>query len=218
VNEPAPTGGGFDSASAKEQGLSAAEEVQPGESLPASVWICLRAKPKKENMVARALREDSLVEVFCPLIRFRRPTARGAVWFQEALFPGYLFVRLEPSRDLRRVASTQGSIGPVRFAGEISFVPCEVIASLQEPYAMAPEQPLVLAEPIETGQEKQIVEGPFRGLTCTVRHYMPARRRVEILVEFLGQVVAAQVEPGILYTRREAAEARSSAFSLRSDD
>lgn len=183
------------------------------EPVPASVWVCLRSKPKKEACVARALADDPLVEVFCPRIRFRRPTARGAVWFQEALFPGYLFVCLDPGRDLRRVSSTQGSIGPVRFAEQLATLPVSVIDALREPYAGTPGEPIALPEPILPGQHKLIADGPFQGLTCTVRCYFPSRKRVEILVEFLGQLVAAQVPPHLLYSQRGSAEARAAAFA-----
>jgi transcription antitermination factor NusG len=198
--------------------LSAIEERQT-EPVPAGsgatelVWICLRSKPRKENALARALGEDRLIEVFCPLIRFRRPTQRGAVWFQEALFPGYLFVRLDPARDLRRVASTQGSIGPVSFADQVATIPAPVIQSLREPYGESPRAPLTLPEPIAPGDHKQIADGPLRGLACTVVSYLPARQRVAILVDFLGQTITAHVSPGSLFTRREAAETRTTLFA-----
>ena len=60
-------------------------------------WYCVRSKPKKERMAAAAVASMLGLEVFCPQIRFRRKTARGPVWFQEAMFPSYFFCRFEMS-------------------------------------------------------------------------------------------------------------------------
>lgn len=177
------------------------------------VWICLRSKPKKEHALARALREDPLIEAFCPRIRFRRNTVRGLVWFQEALFPGYLFVLLDPPRDLRRVSSTQGAIGPVRFSTGVATIPASVIAGLKQSYAEAPDEPLTLPDSIVEGQQLHLVDGPFQGLLCTVKSYFPSRQRVEILLEFLGQTITAQVSPAMLVSARGAVEARAHALS-----
>ena len=61
----------------------------------ALAWYCLHAQPRHESIAARALRQREEVEVFCPRIRFRRPRAGGQMWMTEALFPGYLFARLD---------------------------------------------------------------------------------------------------------------------------
>ena len=56
-------------------------------------WFCLKTKPKHEHLAATALRRQLQIPCFSPRLRFRKATRRGAVWFVEAMFPGYLFAQ-----------------------------------------------------------------------------------------------------------------------------
>src|SRR4029077_15110962 len=56
-----------------------------------SMWFCLRAHPKREHIAAVGLRRQFGIGCFSPRVRFRKATRRGAVWFVEPMFPGYLF-------------------------------------------------------------------------------------------------------------------------------
>jgi transcriptional antiterminator RfaH len=62
---------------------------------PIGSWFCLRGQSKREHVAAACLRQISQFEVFCPRLRFRKPTTRGPIWFVEPMFPGYLFARFD---------------------------------------------------------------------------------------------------------------------------
>ena len=95
-------------------------------------WFCLRAKPKCEHLAAAGLRRLDGVEVFCPRIRFRRATTRGRVWFNEALFPGYLFARFDQGLLLRAVRYAHGVSGLVQFGARYAEVPSETLDALRD--------------------------------------------------------------------------------------
>ena len=86
-------------------------------------WYCVRSKPKKERMATANLAARYGLAVFCPQIRFRRKTVRGPVWFQEAMFPGYLFVRFDMFEMMRAVAYAPAVLNIPRFNERYVAIP-----------------------------------------------------------------------------------------------
>lgn len=153
-------------------------------------WYCLRAKTKKERMAAAHLASRHGLEVFCPQIRFQRKTVRGRVWFQEAMFPGYLFARFHLAEMQRLVASSPGILNIPAFDGRIAAIPADVIGSLRED--LDEEGVADATEPLEVGEETTVLEGSMRGLKVKVIRLMPAQERVSVLMELLGTLVEAE--------------------------
>ncbi len=94
-------------------------------------WYCLRSQPKHEHIAAAHLRLLEGVTVFCPRIRFKRPTRQGLVWVTEAMFPGYLFARFELAEMHRQVRYAHGVSGIVRFADQYPTIEEEALAQLR---------------------------------------------------------------------------------------
>ena len=65
-----------------------------------------KTKPKQEGIATRLLRAELRLEIFCPKIRFKRARSTGVAWVNEAMFPGYLFVRFVYPQLHRRIAAT----------------------------------------------------------------------------------------------------------------
>src|SRR5437868_1095449 len=97
-----------------------------------ALWFCLKTQPKQEHLAATALRRHLGIKCFSPRVRFRKPTRRGAVWFVEAMFPGYVFAEFTFSRQHRQVEYSSGVQGVVRFGDQVATVDPTLIASLQE--------------------------------------------------------------------------------------
>jgi len=158
----------------------------------APCWFCLRTRTRQEHLTAEHLRKRlEEVEVFAPRIRFRKPTRRGTIWFVEALFPGYLFARFDPTTHLRQVRYAFGVTGIVAFGGRYAVVPDDTVEQLRA--AFANEEMRVLTEPFQEGDAVEIVGGPFRGLEAVIRRVLPARERVRILLNFLGRETEAEI-------------------------
>ncbi|MEN8255648.1 MAG: transcription termination/antitermination NusG family protein [Verrucomicrobiota bacterium] len=153
-------------------------------------WYCVRSKPKKERMAAGSLASLHGLEVFCPQIRFQRKTVRGPVWFQEAMFPGYLFARFDLFEMKRAVSYAPGILNIPMFDGLIVPVPDSVVESLRED--LDSESVVDAVAPLEVGEETTILEGSMRGLKVKVIKLMPAQERVGVLMEMLGTLVEAE--------------------------
>jgi transcriptional antiterminator RfaH len=154
-------------------------------------WFCLRTQPKHEHIAAMTLRRQVELPCFSPRLRFKKATRRGAVWFVEAMFPGYIFAEFVYPLLHRRVEHASGIQGIVHFGDQIATVDPDTIEALRE---KAGEEETVTLDPaLEIGQAVRIAEGPFRGLEAVVTRIMPARERVQVLLEFLGRSVETEV-------------------------
>src|ERR1700704_4790767 len=97
-----------------------------------ALWFCLKTQPKHEHLAATALRRQLKLMCFSPRVRFRKATRRGAVWFVEAMFPGYLFAEFIYPLLHRRVEHSSGICGVVHFGDQIATVGPDTIEALQE--------------------------------------------------------------------------------------
>jgi transcriptional antiterminator RfaH len=156
-----------------------------------AIWFCLRTQPKHEHLAATALRRQLEITCFSPRLRFRRATRRGAVWFVEAMFPGYLFAEFVYSRQHRQVEYSSGIQGFVRFGDQVAALDSSTIANLRQ---TADEEEILTFNPeIQVGQAVRIAEGPFQGLEALVTHLLPAKERIRVLLDFLGRSLETEV-------------------------
>ncbi|MEM8955469.1 MAG: transcription termination/antitermination NusG family protein [Verrucomicrobiota bacterium] len=165
-------------------------------------WHCVRSKLRSEHIAAAHLEKIDGVEVFCPRIRFEKATRRGRVWFVEALFPGYVFVRFDLVMHLRLVSATPSVTKVVKFGGEIPAIPSAVINELSK--SLDDESAITVQDAMAPGDEVEVVEGPMRGMMAVVTRLMPAKERVGILLDFLGSVCQVEVSRGSVLGQKEA--------------
>ncbi len=169
-------------------------------------WFCVRTQTKREHIAAGHLRELEGVEVFCPRLRYRKATRRGKIWWVEPLFPGYLIAKFQLAEMERAVTFCQGVRGLVRFGSEIPPVPDSFVESLRREIRNRPEgeeELLSVAPMIQIGDEVEVAHGPLQGMRGTIVAVAPAVERVKILLDFLGQPQAVDVDLfSILLPRR----------------
>jgi len=157
---------------------------------PMDSWFCLRARAKREHIAAACLRQISEVEVFCPRVRFRKSTKRGAVWFIESMFPGYLFARFDYRTLHRQIKQRPGVSGFVQFGERLALLPDALISEI---IAYTGTDEIVETNcALEPGQEVEITRGPLQGLKALVTRLNTARERVEILIEWMGGTLHAE--------------------------
>lgn len=169
-------------------------------------WFCVRTQTKREHIAAGHLRELEAVEVFCPRLRYRKATRRGKIWWVEPLFPGYLMAKFNLAEMERAVTFCQGVRGLVRFGSIIPAVPASFVETLRQEVRSRSdedEEMFSVAPVIEAGDEVEIAHGPLQGMRGTIVSVAPAAERVKILLEFLGQPQAVDVDLfSILLPRR----------------
>ncbi len=157
-----------------------------------AAWYCLRSQPKHEHIAAATLRKIEGVEVFCPRIRLRKITPRGAVWFVEALFPNYLFAKFELTPLKTQVQYSQGVSSILHFGGRLPSIDEAVINELRK--EMNHEEIQVIPDIPQVGSKVKIAEGAFKGIIAVVREVMPAKERVRLLLDFLGRSSEVQLQ------------------------
>jgi transcriptional antiterminator RfaH len=163
------------------------------------LWFCLKTQPKHEKIAAGFLRAHLGIEVFSPVLRFQRGTLSGRKWFEEALFPGYIFARFPFTTHCRLVASSMGVTKIVGFGGQPAVVDESVVAGLRE--FVHDNEVIEIAPEIVAGEEVTVMDGPFKGLRAVVTRVMPAKERVAVLLDLLGtqrevEVTMNRVIPG----------------------
>ncbi|MDR2845257.1 MAG: hypothetical protein LBV28_04085 [Puniceicoccales bacterium] len=147
-------------------------------------WFCIRAQPRRESLAATYLPTLRGVSVFYPRVSYTRRTRRGLRQSTVALFPGYLFASFEPEIS-KQVTYTQGVARIIRRGAELAEVPSAVMTEL---FALAPNSLLRIGDPeFRIGQQIRIIGGVFVGTEAKVVRLAPARQRVAVLMEFLGQ-------------------------------
>lgn len=159
-------------------------------------WYCVRSQPRHEHVAAAHLRRRPDVEVFSPRIRYRRATSRGPIWVTEPLFPCYLFAKFDLHKLLREVQHTVGVATVVHFGLLWPTVPEQVIDELRS--AVDAEETRVIEEVLREGDEVEIKGGAFDGLQAVVTRVMPARRRVAVLLHFLGRLTVVELDKAML--------------------
>ena len=154
-------------------------------------WYCARTKPKHEHIAAANIRKSLGLEIFHPRLAVERATRRGPVKLVEPLFPGYLFVRCVLEKSLSDLQYTNGISSLVRFGSRIPPVADSVIAGLAGYFAEG--EPIEVKDRIAPADEVTVVDGAFAGMNALVLRVLPARRRVQILLDVLGRPTQVEV-------------------------
>lgn len=155
-------------------------------------WYCARTKPKHEHIATANLRKNLGLEVFHPRLRVERATKRGVVRTVEPLFPCYIFIRCVIQASLNEIKYTTGINSFVRFGDRIPMVPDMVIEELRECFDA--EEPMTVNDRLSPGDEVIIGEGAFAGMRGFILRVLPARQRVQVLLDILGRHAPVEVD------------------------
>jgi transcriptional antiterminator RfaH len=155
-------------------------------------WYCARTQPKHEHIAAAGLSRRLGLEVFCPRLRLERATRRGLVRVIEPLFPSYIFVRCRIEERVDEIRYVNGISSLVNFGGKVPTVADEVIEELRQCFDS--EEPMPVEDRLTPGTEVTVAEGAFLGATGVVVRLLPAKRRVQILLDFLGRATLTEVD------------------------
>ncbi len=174
-----------------ELGLESAQRCDSEMNTLNLAWYCARTKPKHEHIAAANMRQNLGLEVFHPRLRVERITSRGIVRVTEPLFPCYIFVRCVIEEWLSKIRHTNGVSNLVRFGHRIPTVPDPVLAELQKCFET--EDPITVDDLLQPGAEVVVADGAFVGMRAFVLRVMPAKQRVQVLLEILGRSTAVEV-------------------------
>jgi transcription antitermination factor NusG len=129
------------------------------------------------------------------MLRYRKATRRGKVWWQEALFPGYVLAQFHREDVERAVSFCHGVRGFVKFGGVVPEVPDNFIDAMRRSWQEhAVDEVLIVRPQFETGDEVELATGPLQGMKGVIIEVLPGAERVKVLLEFLGQTHAVDVD------------------------
>jgi transcriptional antiterminator RfaH len=175
-------------------------------------WYCARTKPKHEHIAAANIRKHLGLEVFHPRLRVDRATRRGVARVIEPLFPCYIFVRCNIADRLNDIQRTNGISSLVHFGDRIPLVADSVIGELQECFEA--EEPLMLEDNLSPGDEVVVGEGAFAGMRAFVLRVLPARQRVQVLLDVLGGPTPVEVNREAIVLERDSVADRAPVLAL----
>ena len=149
-------------------------------------WYAVFTKPKREQVAAENLRRQGF-HVYLPRLRHRRRRRGAWVPVIEALFPRYLFVAVDTSRQaVAPIRFTYGVSDLVRFGNDLVPVPCSVIEFLKGREDRETGLHELERTLFHEGGKVRVVGGPFVGIDGVFQADR-GQDRVLILLDVLGR-------------------------------
>jgi transcriptional antiterminator RfaH len=78
----------------------------------------------------------------------------------------------------------------VQFGERLGLLPDALISEMKS--QTGSDEIVEVSRALEPGQDVELTHGPFQGLRALVTRVIPARERVEILVEWMGRTLRAE--------------------------
>lgn len=158
-------------------------------------WYVLYTKPHSERMVENKLVADG-IETYYPVV----PAAtlrRGRAPFRP-FFPCYLFARVNlEDVGISRLNWIPGMRHLVMFGGVPAHVDASLIARIQEHLAQ-PHATDQVGEFLQHGDHVVLNAGPFQDVDAIFDRRLSAAGRVRVLIGFLQQWTALEVDASAL--------------------
>lgn len=144
------------------------------------MWYVVLTKVRQEQRAAENLRNQG-GEVYLPMLSVERIRRGKRCQQEEALFPGYLFLKASPQDALLgKVRSTFGVRGLLRFGEEPVTVADALIQDIRQRSRQKPKQQYA------SGQSVLLTSGPFKDYQAIFHSYNGTERAI-ILIHLLGQ-------------------------------
>lgn len=151
-----------------------------------SHWFAVKTRPRQEGRAEENLLRQGF-EIYFPRIRVRKRRRNSWASISEPLFPGYIFLRANPSAtSLGPVRSTLGVKSLVVFGHQLKPVPDAVIAFIREQEDTAAGCLVADALPYARGDRVEIIDGPFAGITAVFQMEKGGDRAL-VLIQLLGK-------------------------------
>ena len=154
-------------------------------------WYGARTKLKHEHIAAANLRKNLELDVFFPRLRLERITRRGLVRVVEPLFPCYIFVHCVIEDQITEIQHTSGISSIVHFGSKIPSIPDSIIEELQS--CFEGDDVITVESRLAPGDVVLVADGAFAGMPALVLKNLPAKKRVQILLEILGRRTTVEV-------------------------
>jgi transcriptional antiterminator NusG len=162
-----------------------------------ALWFAIWTHSQCETMVERGLRLKQL-EVFSPRVRVPSRRRDRRIVLSQPLFPGYVFVRLSPSRQACiEVAKTDGVVRMIGERWDLPYpIPDEEVESVRRLVLFG--ERIGPVPWIRVGDRVRIVAGPLRGLDGFVQAWRAGRATFVVSLDLLQRSVGVEVGADVI--------------------
>jgi transcriptional antiterminator RfaH len=158
-------------------------------------WAVVNTHPHREHVACENLTRQEF-EIYCPLVRKLRRHARQTTSVLRPLFPGYVFLRVDPDRTRwRPILSTIGVRTVVRFGDRLGSLADEFIDAIrarEENGVIVRPEVLRPTMPYTIGQQVRLNGGAFDGVIATILA-LEDNERLVVLMDLLRRGVQVKV-------------------------
>ncbi|MDO3720335.1 transcription/translation regulatory transformer protein RfaH [Marinobacter sp. chi1] len=142
-------------------------------------WYAIQHKPAQGDRALQHLQNQD-IHCFFPKIEVEKIRAGKRTKKLEPLFPGYLFVNLEPTDSVwGKLRSTRGVIRVVGFANRPAPIGDDVIRHIRDSL-----DKVSATGGIKEGESVELDEGPFKGIRAIFQTYKGEERAI-VLINFM---------------------------------
>jgi len=156
-------------------------------------WVVAGTHPHKEpTAIANLVRQG--FEAYCPMVRKRWRHARRVREVLRPLFPGYVFIAVDPAQHRwRPILSTIGIRTLVRFGDRLGVLPPRFVESLRSYESDGAVSICYPPSSYAAGDKVRLCDGPFEGVIATVVA-VEEHARLQILMHLLNRGVRVRVQ------------------------
>ena len=152
-------------------------------------WYVVRTKPRSEYIAANTLGVQGYEHFFPRIQAAQKRSGREEI----PLFPGYLFVRCDVDRgQWPAIGLLPGVLGWVRFDGVASSIADDIVDELARRVESINDNGGLWIR-YKPGQKVRVVSGQFESLAQVAEEPTSSDSKVRVLLEFMGQLVSAEV-------------------------
>ena len=156
-------------------------------------WYAVNVRSQQEKKVHQ-LFEEKGVESSLPLFKTTRKWSDRKKKVEIPLFRGYVFVRIDVSRDKLNILKTDGVVKFIGIRNKPSKIPDEQIHWM---HIMTEKSDTVQNEKeIPVGQKVCVIAGPFKGIEGVVMR-SGNRSRLVVFMETIMHAVSVEINPNI---------------------
>ncbi|WP_354622620.1 transcription/translation regulatory transformer protein RfaH [Psychromonas sp. MME2] len=152
----------------------------------AKKWFVIYCKSREEQRAVENLQQQG-IDSFFPKISKEKILRGKKSIIQEALFPSYLFVFIDPKdAAFSSIQSTRGVLDFIRFGAKIAQVNIDLIEKLKNICASNNALQSLPEQFLSYGDSVEILHGPFQGLSAIFSQTDGLERSV-LLLNVLNQ-------------------------------
>jgi transcriptional antiterminator RfaH len=152
-------------------------------------WFVIRTESRAEYLAVDALERDGF-QTYFPRIKAAYPRVGHA---NTPLFPGYMFLRLDPESDgWPTFRPSHKIVGYVRSGDEIPSLPDEVLNDLIERVSSINDEG-ELPISVQQGDLVEVTMSSFNAVAEVLESGKSRKGNIKVLLEFMGRLIHADV-------------------------